>query len=297
MEINLINEVFFLNGAINAKLYHEALQKGRNVSIQLTINKSKYEVFVPELFNILNAKEIPLTDGRVIDGTQYVDVYIEGYKNGVEYFKNEFPETHLMMNSDFYFSSLHYCYFHKAPNFSNGWAYWINSYPMSISAKEIERYGFCAGIKFSLNHLKDKNPTLFKKIEDCEHDLLPKQVETKTDKLKAELGKFGFFEMHKVKQLPEPNKHRLVELIGTKGLPYSIAMFDFLGFLKYIENEHFNSKYKLNKEIAKWFNSDKEGRAVKGNISSLSEYSKEDKNKYTAHTHKETVKNDYRKLK
>jgi hypothetical protein len=181
MEINLINEVFFLGGAVNAKLYHSALQKGRNVSLQLTINKSKYEVFVPELFNILNTKEIPLTDGRVIDGTQYVDDYIEGYKNGVEYFKKEFPETHLMMNSDVYFSSLHYCYFHKAPNFSNGWAYWINSYPMSISAKEIEMYGFCAGIKFSLNHLKDKNPTLFKKIEECEHDLQPKQTETKTE--------------------------------------------------------------------------------------------------------------------
>ena len=103
--------------------------------------------------------------------------------------------------------------------------------------------------------------------------------------------------MLKVKKLSEPNKQSLVELISTNGLPYSIAMFDFLGFLKHIESEHFKTKYKLNKEVTKWFNSDKDGRAVKGNISSLSDYSTENKSKYTAHTHKETVKKDYQKLK
>lgn len=125
----------------------------------------------------------------------------------------------------------------------------------------------------------------------------PQQTETKTEILKGILGKYGFFELPKVKQLSEPNKQRLVEMINTNGLPYSIAMFEYLGFLNHLENEHFRTKYKLNKEVAKWFNSDKEGRAVKGNISSLSEYTKEDKRKYTAHTHKETVKTDYQKLK
>jgi len=137
----------------------------------------------------------------------------------------------------------------------------------------------------------------FKEITPLLKALPPQQTETKTDKLKAELGKCGFFELPKVKQLSEPSKQSLVELISKNGLPYSIAMFEYLDFLKHIENEHFKTKYKLNKEVAQWFNSDKEGRAVKGNISSLSEYSKEDKSKYTAHTHKETVKTDYNKLK
>ena len=127
--------------------------------------------------------------------------------------------------------------------------------------------------------------------------LQPQQTETKTDNLKAELGKYGFFELPKVKLLSEVNKQRLVELVSTNGLPYSIAMFDFLGFLKHIGAEHFKTKSKLNREVAKWFHSDKEGRAVKGNISSLSAYSKENKEKYTAHTHKETVITDYQKLK
>jgi len=134
-------------------------------------------------------------------------------------------------------------------------------------------------------------------ISGIEYNYTPQQTETKTDKLKAELGEYGFFELPKVKQLSEPNKQSLVELISTNGLPYSIAMFEFLDFLKHLETEHFTTKYKLNKEVAKWFNSDKEGRAVKGNISSLSDYSTENKSKYTAHTHKETVKTDYQKLK
>lgn len=137
----------------------------------------------------------------------------------------------------------------------------------------------------------------FKEITPLLKAFSSQQTETKTDKIKAELGKYGFFELPKVKQLSEHSKQSLIELISTNGLPYSIAMFDLLGFLNYIENEHFKTKYKLNKEIAKWFNSDKEGRAVKGNVSTLSDYSKENKSKYTAHTHKETVKIDYQKLK
>lgn len=123
------------------------------------------------------------------------------------------------------------------------------------------------------------------------------QIVTKFDKLKMELGKYGFFELPKIKQLSQQNQLALIELISTKGLPYSIAMFDFLGFLNHLEKDHFQTKYRLQREVSKWFDSDKGGRAVKGNMSTLSQYSKEDKTKYTAHSHKETVKTDYQKLK
>lgn len=146
-------------------------------------------------------------------------------------------------------------------------------------------------------YLQGKREKIYFDLVNEIQALPPQQTETKTDKLKAELGKYGFFELPMVKQLSEPNKQILVDLISTNGLPYSIAMFEYLGFLMHIENKHFKTKYSLNKEVAKWFNSDKEGRAVKGNISSLSDYSTENKSKYTAHTHKETVKTDYQKLK
>jgi hypothetical protein len=125
--------------------------------------------------------------------------------------------------------------------------------------------------------------------------LSPQQNETKTDKLKADLGKYGFFEISKVRQLSEPNKQRLVELISTNNLPYSIAMFEYLGFLKYLKAEHLKADNKLFKEISKWFNVT--DRAVKGNIYVLKEFSKENRTRYTADQQKQTVQKDYEKLK
>lgn len=103
--------------------------------------------------------------------------------------------------------------------------------------------------------------------------------------------------MPKVKRLSEPSKQSLIELIGKNDLPYSIAMLDFLDFFKLLEKEYFKAKYKLNIEVSKWLDSDKDGRGVKGNISVLSENSNENKSKFTAHLHKETVEIDYQNLK
>jgi hypothetical protein len=136
----------------------------------------------------------------------------------------------------------------------------------------------------------EQNNTVFK--------IIPlEQTETKTEKLKAVLGQYGFFELPKVKRLSEPAKQSLIELIGKNDLPYSIAMLNFLDFLNHLEKEYFKTKYKLNIEVAKWFDSDKDGRRIKGNISVLSDYSNENKSKFTAHLHKETVKIDYQNLK
>ena len=134
----------------------------------------------------------------------------------------------------------------------------------------------------------------FLKKEYQKH-LPPQQTETKTDKLKAELGKYGFFELPKVKQLSEPNKQNLVELISTNDLPYSIAMFEYLGFLKHLRAEHFTTDYKLFKAVARWFGITE--RAVKGNIYVLNEHSKENRTRYTADQQKQTVQKDYEKLK
>ena len=121
------------------------------------------------------------------------------------------------------------------------------------------------------------------------------QSETKTSKLQAELGKYGFFELSKVKQLPEPNKLSLIELISTNDLPYSIAMFEYLGFFKYLRTEHFKTNYELIKAVAKWFEVSE--RAVKGNISVLNEDSSENRGRYTADQYKQKVQKGHEKLK
>jgi len=127
-------------------------------------------------------------------------------------------------------------------------------------------------------------------------NLAPLQL-TKSDKLKIELSEYGFFELTTIKALSENNKQNLINIISANDLPYKIAMFDYLGFLKHLEKEYFQIKNKLYKEVSKWFDSDKDGRNVKGNIYVLSKSSKEDKTRYTAFKHKEKVIKDYEQLK
>lgn len=127
--------------------------------------------------------------------------------------------------------------------------------------------------------------------------LSPQPIKTKAEILKEQLNLHGFSELEKVKILSEQSKVSIIEKIAESGLPYAIAMFDFLQFIQHLEKNHFDSKDKLNKEVSKWFSKDKDGRSVKGNISSLLENTTENKNRYTAHKHKEQVIKDYEQLK
>jgi hypothetical protein len=127
--------------------------------------------------------------------------------------------------------------------------------------------------------------------------VLPPQPKTKADILKEKLSQYGFFELEKVKTLSEQSRVSIIEKIAESGLPYAIAMFDYLQFIPYLEKKHFDRKYKLNREVSKWFDSDKDGRAVKGNISSLLKNTTENKDRYTAYKHKENVIKDYELLK
>lgn len=127
--------------------------------------------------------------------------------------------------------------------------------------------------------------------------LMPGLLESKTDKLKIQLGELGFFDLPIVKKLNVLSQTKLVETIISNKLPYQIAMLHYLGFINHLEKEHLPIKYKLYRKISELLCSDKDGRAVKGNLSSLLSMSTANKDRYTAHLHKESVKKDYENLK
>lgn len=267
------------------------------------------KIFIPEIAYILTSKKVQYTDSNLevkyLDGTAFLKQYIHAYSEGEQAFEKEFgitKDTLYGTNGERYVADLHYQYFHAdikgtvTSSFGRGWHHWRETFSMVISKDLISECGYYSGFIGKVLELRNKHPEAFRNFDKCElkeHE----QAETKTDKLKAVLGKYGFFELPKVKPLSEPNKVKLVELLNEKGLPYSIAMFDFLGYLKHLQDNHFPIKKILFKEVAKWFNSDKEGRAVKGNISSLLKNTTENKDRYTAHLHKETVQKDYQALK
>lgn len=119
-------------------------------------------------------------------------------------------------------------------------------------------------------------------------------IKTKSERIKDELHRYGFFELSKVKSLSEPNEQSLVELISTRHLPFSIAMLHYLDFLKHLKRQYLETDDKLYNLVATWFNVDP--RAVKGNCLVLNEYSTENRKRYTADKQKENVQKEYEKL-
>lgn len=115
-------------------------------------------------------------------------------------------------------------------------------------------------------------------------------VEEKLKYFKAQLNDHGFFNLTAVDMLSDNSKYNLIKTIFTKGLPYAIAMFDYLDFFK-ILGELYINKNMIHREVSNWFNSDE--RSIRGYINVLNITSKEDKDKYTTRDYKEIVENDY----
>lgn len=111
---------------------------------------------------------------------------------------------------------------------------------------------------------------------------------TGEQKLKLSLSNYGFLTLPKVK---DKDIDMIVKLLNQNDLPYQIAFLDFLDFFKYLQSQYFKTKEKLYYGLKQILGS--EARTIKGNILVLNDISKEDRNRYTAHQHKEKVLNDY----
>lgn len=123
------------------------------------------------------------------------------------------------------------------------------------------------------------------------------QIETKAERFGREVSQYGFLDLPKVACLTEKSQAKLIEKIAGQKVPYAVAMFDYIEFIKHLQDNYFKTKDQLYRMISKLLCSDIDGRVVKGNIASLSGYSGENKKRYTAYQHTETVKNDYEALK
>jgi hypothetical protein len=273
-----------------------------NGCFKLKIDAETVKIYTPQLVVIFLSKELPAFNKETqiettINGWEYLNTYIEAYKEGEQYFETEWKvstNTLYGANAEQYVRDIHLNFFHiQHTGINEGWGYVKNSSPFILTHKAVREFGYYSGIVNKVEEQVKKYPQLFATFDKCEHTPPPEQ--TKTDKLKAELGKYGFFELSKVKQLSEPNKQSLVELININGLPYGIAMFEYLGFIKHLKAEHFAADYKLFKAVAKCFNVT--DRAVKGNFYVLNKFSKENRTRYTADKQWQTVQKNYEALK
>ena len=106
-----------------------------------------------------------------------------------------------------------------------------------------------------------------------------------------EVEAFQFTELPKYKCLSSENQIRLIRNIVGKGTPYAVAMLHFLEYPEHLKTVYSMNKEKQYKHIAKCLNAVE--RSVKGNFLVLKPTTNEDRSKYTAAEHEETVKNDY----
>lgn len=112
--------------------------------------------------------------------------------------------------------------------------------------------------------------------------------ETKSDKLRAILTRYGFFGLKMTKDLSKDSQDKLISEIVKQGTPFAIALFQKLEYFSYLETEHFASKKQTNKNLAKWL--DVTERTISGNRNVLNPMTTENKTRYTSHDYKENVK-------
>ncbi len=132
------------------------------------------------------------------------------------------------------------------------------------------------------------------RLEQFREFLNYSEQELLVDPFRQNLEKLGFFELPMIKSLPADAEQKLLNLLSFSKIPYLMAFFEYVGFLKHLE-ALYSTKNKIYENIAKSFGL--KFRNVKGNILTLNPYSEENRKIYTAWLHKERVAEDYQRLK
>ena len=144
-------------------------------------------VYRPELAVIFNSKELKVTEmfkskEIVINGLDYVKTFTEAYREGESYFDIEFgisTDTLYGQNAEAYIKGIHENYIHiKQPDINDGWQWAKRTYPLTLSHKEIRKFGYYSGIVSKVGAMVKKHPKLFATYDKCDHEP-QEQIETK----------------------------------------------------------------------------------------------------------------------
>ena len=183
MKIYNIDLEFFKN---DPTYYFEKERFGKSFFYNVSYKGYEAKVCVFELYKILSNESFPLFgENEILNGLSLIPIYIEGFKKGKEFFKSNYTVSTeiLFQNINEYIKTLQTCYCHKEQGQGKrGWCWYRWNYPIIFNDEKIKEYGYFAGIISEIDELKEHYHQ-FKVIGQCEHNLIPQQTETKTDKL------------------------------------------------------------------------------------------------------------------
>ena len=161
-----------------------------NGCCKLKIDTDTVKIYTPELIVILLSKELPARNMETqiettINGWEYLNTYIEAYKEGEQYFETEWKistNTLYGANAEQYVRDIHLNFFHIQHTGTNeGWGYVKNSYPFILTHKAVREFGYYSGIVNKVEEQVKKYPQLFATFDKCEHTPPPQQPETETE--------------------------------------------------------------------------------------------------------------------
>ena len=148
------------------------------------------KIYTSELAAILTSKELPsrnmeTQEETTVNGWEYLETYIEAYKEGEQYFETEFkvsPNTLYGANAEQYVKDIHLNFFHvQHTGINEGWGYVKKQYPFILTHKAVKEFGYYSGIVNKVEEQVKKYPRLFATFDNCEHNLPPQQTDTKTE--------------------------------------------------------------------------------------------------------------------
>lgn len=137
------------------------------VNLSYTVDGAKVPVLNLAIWNLLQ-KKVPLQDGTYINGEQFLESYLLGFKNGCNYFKDEYGSASridIIKYGEAYYEDLRKALFECDPltgSKSKPWRWYFESSLFQVSKSMMETYGYYTGLCWSADELIKKHPTVFK---------------------------------------------------------------------------------------------------------------------------------------
>ncbi len=158
------------------------------------VDTDTVKIYNAELAVIITSQDLPAQNmdtqkETTLNGWEYLNTYIEAYKEGEQHFETEFkvsPNTLYGANAEQYVRDIHLNFFHvQHTGINKGWGYVKKKYPIILTHKAVKEFGYYSGIVNKVEEQVKKYPRLFATFDKCEHNLQPQQAETNPEQVKT----------------------------------------------------------------------------------------------------------------